>query len=41
MADQDTQFSNKHAEMLKIWKFAHKLDRQVNMSKVQMDMMKP
>ena len=35
LADRDTQFSNKHAEMLKIWKFAHKLDRQVFLVHVQ------
>uniref|UniRef100_R7W582 Uncharacterized protein n=1 Tax=Aegilops tauschii TaxID=37682 RepID=R7W582_AEGTA len=35
LADQDTQFSNKHAEMLKIWKFVHKLDHQVFLVHVQ------
>ncbi|KAI4987220.1 hypothetical protein ZWY2020_020020 [Hordeum vulgare] len=41
LADQDTQFSNKNAEIPKIWNFTPKLDHQVNMSKVQLDKMKP
>ncbi|XP_028775678.1 serine/arginine repetitive matrix protein 1 isoform X4 [Neltuma alba] len=40
-ADQDTRFSNKQAKLLKSQKFAPELDHLVDMTKVNMDVIKP
>ncbi|RWW74108.1 hypothetical protein BHE74_00017965 [Ensete ventricosum] len=40
-AEQDTRFSNKQAKLLKSQKFAAGLDHPVDMTKVQMDVIKP
>ncbi|XP_061337926.1 uncharacterized protein LOC133284831 [Gastrolobium bilobum] len=40
-ADQDTRFSNKQAKLLKSQKFAPELDHLVNMTKVNMEVIKP
>ncbi|XP_021277778.1 serine/arginine repetitive matrix protein 1 [Herrania umbratica] len=40
-ADQDTRFSNKQAKLLKSQKFAPELDHLVDMTKVEMDVIRP
>ncbi|THU46308.1 hypothetical protein C4D60_Mb09t03550 [Musa balbisiana] len=40
-AEQDTRFSNKQAKLLKSQKFAAELDHPVDMTKVQMDVIRP
>ncbi|KAD6119793.1 hypothetical protein E3N88_11064 [Mikania micrantha] len=40
-ADQDTRFSNKHAKLLKSFKFPPELENLVDMTKVKMDVMRP
>ncbi|KAI9081790.1 hypothetical protein K1719_036052 [Acacia pycnantha] len=40
-ADQDTRFSNKQAKLMKSQKFAPELDHLVDMTKVNMDVIKP
>ncbi|KAJ7980812.1 serine/arginine repetitive matrix protein 1-like [Quillaja saponaria] len=40
-ADQDTRFSNKQAKLLKSQKFASELEHLVNMTKVNMEVIKP
>ncbi|XP_038980018.1 serine/arginine repetitive matrix protein 1 [Phoenix dactylifera] len=40
-ADQDARFSNKQAKLLKSQKFAPELDHVVDMTKVQMDVIRP
>ncbi|KEH30184.1 SR-rich pre-mRNA splicing activator [Medicago truncatula] len=40
-ADQDTRFSNKQAKLLKSQKFAPELEHLVDMTKVNMDVMRP
>ncbi|EHA8590271.1 serine/arginine repetitive matrix protein 1 [Cocos nucifera] len=40
-ADQDSRFSNKQAKLLKTQKFAPELDHVVDMTKVQMDVIRP
>ncbi|XP_010920514.1 uncharacterized protein [Elaeis guineensis] len=40
-ADQDSRFSNKQAKLLKTQKFASELDHVVDMTKVQMDVIRP
>ncbi|EFJ15475.1 hypothetical protein SELMODRAFT_100233 [Selaginella moellendorffii] len=39
--EQDTRFSNKMAKLLKTQKFASELDQPIDMSKVNMDVMRP